>query len=340
MKECHLIPKEENTDQTDAAGDGDIELGNINNIDNNHNTISDSDLTIQQTHLEMEPDCTTNGDEKTVLASPSSADIGNADATIDHDTLRGYNKDKTMSTTESFQHKSGSSPLEIPTPQTTNSTYGPASENLSNEREAADTSLSSSNNAAHPVPIPTVESAAMAETNVPHSNIPDSTALHTNNNLPQDRPHNAPTYSSLYEVTSPFDYDDEDEDNKYSALSIPYAKLINSLKSTNSTNHGSTCDSTAPPSPLPLNDGEPRIVSASCAICLLSYTPGCYITWASNDECLHVFHRDCILMWLLKKEEPVCPCCRRDFVPNSVLNRDENYTSDGGGGGGGINRTG
>lgn len=30
-------------------------------------------------------------------------------------------------------------------------------------------------------------------------------------------------------------------------------------------------------------------------------------------------------MWLLKKEEPyLCPCCRREFVLESMLNNDEN----------------
>ena len=36
-------------------------------------------------------------------------------------------------------------------------------------------------------------------------------------------------------------------------------------------------------------------------------------------------------MWLLKKEEPLCPCCRRGFVSESALNGgvdDENNTGD------------
>ena len=27
-------------------------------------------------------------------------------------------------------------------------------------------------------------------------------------------------------------------------------------------------------------------------------------------------------MWLLKKDEPLCPCCRREFIPEALLNSD------------------
>ena len=27
-------------------------------------------------------------------------------------------------------------------------------------------------------------------------------------------------------------------------------------------------------------------------------------------------------MWLLKKDEPLCPCCRREFIPEALLNGD------------------
>ena len=64
-------------------------------------------------------------------------------------------------------------------------------------------------------------------------------------------------------------------------------------------------------------------VPGSCAICLERYRPGCIVSWSSNNECPHVFHRDCILLWLLDKEKWECPCCRGEFVRESVVDGNE-----------------
>lgn len=56
-----------------------------------------------------------------------------------------------------------------------------------------------------------------------------------------------------------------------------------------------------------------RLVSGSCAICLESYVVGDEVIWSSNSSCPHVFHSNCIIPWLAKKEEPKCPCCRQSF---------------------------
>mmetsp|Transcript_32449 Transcript_32449/g.68229 ORF Transcript_32449/g.68229 Transcript_32449/m.68229 type:complete len:456 (-) Transcript_32449:113-1480(-) len=128
-------------------------------------------------------------------------------------------------------------------------------------------------------------------------------------------------FGSLYQVDDP--YEDDDDDNKYSALCIPCAADSVAEASTNT-----------PQSPAPQSTTNTRIVSATCIICLIQYTPNCYVSWSSNKECTHVFHRDCILMWLLKKDNnndggdqegggALCPCCRREFVLESVLNGDD-----------------
>lgn len=103
---------------------------------------------------------------------------------------------------------------------------------------------------------------------------------------------------SLY-CTSLYDYpyEEDDDDAAYAALAIPAFADAD------------------PPRP----NAGPRIVPVTCAICLVSYSPGDAATWASNPQCVHVFHRDCIAEWLLKKDEPLCPCCRREFVPASML---------------------
>jgi hypothetical protein len=73
---------------------------------------------------------------------------------------------------------------------------------------------------------------------------------------------------------------------------------------------------------------EKRSVPIFCAICLDEYKIFNRVCWASNPECSHVFHEDCILQWLIslgKKKliNPtderllkylLCPCCRQNFV--------------------------
>ena len=65
---------------------------------------------------------------------------------------------------------------------------------------------------------------------------------------------------------------------------------------------------------------EGRIVPNSCAICLSGYAIGDEVSWSTNgSSCPHAFHTSCIKLWLSKKEEASCPCCRQQFVSVEVL---------------------
>ena len=60
-----------------------------------------------------------------------------------------------------------------------------------------------------------------------------------------------------------------------------------------------------------------RPITEQCAICLMSYNCGDTLVWSSNPSCIHSFHYDCILSWLLKRRNKStlpCPCCRQSFV--------------------------
>ncbi|KAL7486386.1 hypothetical protein ACHAW6_013436 [Cyclotella cf. meneghiniana] len=58
-----------------------------------------------------------------------------------------------------------------------------------------------------------------------------------------------------------------------------------------------------------------RIIPNQCAICLCDYTIGDLIVLSPNKACPHVFHRECIVEWLVKMQDRTpCPCCRQPFI--------------------------
>eukprot|EP00594_Rhizosolenia_setigera_P011496 CAMPEP_0178956884 /NCGR_PEP_ID=MMETSP0789-20121207/10551_1 /TAXON_ID=3005 /ORGANISM="Rhizosolenia setigera, Strain CCMP 1694" /LENGTH=222 /DNA_ID=CAMNT_0020638961 /DNA_START=188 /DNA_END=856 /DNA_ORIENTATION=- len=69
-----------------------------------------------------------------------------------------------------------------------------------------------------------------------------------------------------------------------------------------------------------LQDGE-----TTCEICLGNYEVGDLIGSSHNNDCIHHFHKDCIVNWLhissggkrnskRKQNNMTCPVCRRDFL--------------------------
>ena len=93
--------------------------------------------------------------------------------------------------------------------------------------------------------------------------------------------------------------------------------------STTTNDSTNTSDSTSP-SLL-----ESRTVTAtSCAVCLGNFADGDEVTWSSNPQCKHCFHKECIASWLPRKDkESLCPCCRREFMNMDSL-KDEGWIGD------------
>jgi len=50
----------------------------------------------------------------------------------------------------------------------------------------------------------------------------------------------------------------------------------------------------------------------SCPICLEKYAAGEEICWSKNDKCVHVFHLECMLAWLIQNDN--CPLCRENYL--------------------------
>jgi len=71
--------------------------------------------------------------------------------------------------------------------------------------------------------------------------------------------------------------------------------------------------------PVKTKDGTTtcRHVDGQCALCIDDYEEGDEVVW-SDLECLHAFHKECILQWLSKGKKR-CPICRHWFVPGARI---------------------
>jgi hypothetical protein len=58
---------------------------------------------------------------------------------------------------------------------------------------------------------------------------------------------------------------------------------------------------------------ETNVAKPECMICLSPYEMGETIAWAKAEECVHVFHKECIMEWLLKDHDD-CPLCRTNIL--------------------------
>jgi hypothetical protein len=57
-----------------------------------------------------------------------------------------------------------------------------------------------------------------------------------------------------------------------------------------------------------MNEAKPE-----CMICLSPYQMGETIAGAKTEECVHVFHKECIMEWFLKDRDD-CPMCRTKIL--------------------------
>jgi hypothetical protein len=87
-----------------------------------------------------------------------------------------------------------------------------------------------------------------------------------------------------------------------------------------------------PPPPPPINSSSPASCAmgsddceslageeemAGCAICLSHFKPQQLVCESNNESCRHVFHKDCMVDWLMKQHDN-CPMCREVYLLKTV----------------------
>jgi hypothetical protein len=66
----------------------------------------------------------------------------------------------------------------------------------------------------------------------------------------------------------------------------------------------------------PLSGEEEEM--AGCAICLSPFEPQQLVCESSSSSCQHVFHKDCMVDWLMREDHGTCPMCREVFLLKTV----------------------
>lgn len=57
---------------------------------------------------------------------------------------------------------------------------------------------------------------------------------------------------------------------------------------------------------------DSRECGTTCDICLLGFEEDDEVAWSPNLDCVHSYHKDCILDWLQRQAS--CPSCRRNYL--------------------------
>ena len=134
---------------------------------------------------------------------------------------------------------------------------------------------------------------------------------------------------------------------KASNTTTPKNDKLKSIISTDSSIETTSKEQNPPITTITHNSQKQRTVPIFCAICLEQYLPSNTISWSSNNKCTHVFHKDCIVQWLvslgrikwknnitstneknwalflsekqLMQYDLECPCCRQAFIEKGVV---------------------
>jgi len=65
-----------------------------------------------------------------------------------------------------------------------------------------------------------------------------------------------------------------------------------------------------------------------CPICLEEFNVGETVMFSRSMSCTHVFHKECLMAWLMEQRENECPSCRAALVCSHDDENDNNESKD------------
>ncbi len=115
--------------------------------------------------------------------------------------------------------------------------------------------------------------------------------------------------------------DDDDESAKNSvgvlALDGKNDSFIQSLRSTRFHENSSLLDSNSiSVEGTALCSKNSSLSPKPCPICCEDHKDGDEIAWSKNENCVHVYHLDCIVDWLVLDNDD-CPNCRQNYIEDT-----------------------
>ena len=124
------------------------------------------------------------------------------------------------------------------------------------------------------------------------------------------------TTSNTQPLPAPLDDKDEDESSTYQSTCTDISCIHSTSQVSNVEEHECYHEINVPKEVSSKLTDRTTLKTKCCDICLMDYEVGDEVCWSPNEECIHAFHKDCILDWLMRNKN--CPECRREYLPKEI----------------------
>ena len=139
-----------------------------------------------------------------------------------------------------------------------------------------------------------------------------------------DKPDEGIIHDNNYMIDVDIEKGDCDEGEATSSVANKITKALSSYLSdatTSSTDGLLVLPRRVPP--------QTDSVPIMCAICFETYKPGDTVAWSNNNLCIHCFHLDCVIAYLVmvRGRRIPCPTCRQTFTTLTVTKKSKGKQS-------------